>query len=94
MSESRKRKSLTFWQYLCLGIATFGMIALSYSFGGSFGRLPLGSLLRFVPKMAENAFMIFVPMVFGAVYSKKKVHPTEAFRFWLIAVIVLFSIFL
>lgn len=94
MSESRKRKSLTFWQYLCLGIATFGMIALSYSFGGSFGRLPLGSLLRFVPKMAENAFMIFVPMVFGAVYSKKKVHPTEAFRFWLIAVVTLVLFYL
>ncbi|MGQ5708231.1 LTA synthase family protein [Lactobacillus sp. PSON] len=89
MSENKIKKSLSFWQILCLAAATFLMLTEAYSFGSSMGRLPLGSLLRFMPKMLENATLIFVPMVFGAVYSKKKVHPSEAFRFWIIAVVTL-----
>lgn len=93
MKESKK-KSLTLWQIICLLLATFFMLAQVYHFGGSLGRFPLGSLLRFVPVMAQNATMIFVPMVFGAVYSKKKVHPTESFRFWLLAVVTLVLLYL
>ena len=94
MRENKTKRSLTAWQAICLLAATFVMIALAYNFGGSFGRLPLGSLLRFVPKMAESATIVLVPMVFGAVYSKKKVHPAEAFRFWLLAVVTLVLFYL
>ncbi|MDK7347800.1 hypothetical protein QP515_11925, partial [Bifidobacterium dentium] len=30
----------------------------------------------------------------GAVYSKRKVHPTEAFKFWIIAVVTLVLLYL
>ncbi|MBP2057395.1 hypothetical protein J2Z60_000559 [Lactobacillus colini] len=87
--DKQKKKSLTVGQTICLVLVTFFMLAQGLSLESSFGRLPLGGLLRFVPAMAENAFMIFVPMVFGAIYSKQKYRPTESFRFWLMAVVTL-----
>ena len=87
--DKQKKKSLTFLQTICLMLVTFFMLAQGLSLTSSFGRLPLGGLLKFVPALAEHAFMIFVPMVFGAIYSKRKYRPTESFRFWLMAVVTL-----
>ncbi len=87
MSENKKKRSLTFWQVLCLLIASFFMIVQVYGF--NLGRFPLGSLLRFVPSMAKSATVVLVSMVFGAIYSRRKVHPAESFRFWLLAVVTL-----
>lgn len=87
--NQRNSKSLSILKIICLLLASFFMIAEAFDFSASFSRLPLGSLLRFIPSMAKNATLIFVPMVFGAVYSKKKVHPTESFKLWLIAVVTL-----
>lgn len=80
MKESKK-KSLTLWQIICLLLATFFMLVQVYNFGGSLSRFPLGGLLRLIPVMAQNATMIFVPMVFGAVYSKKKFIQLKALDF-------------
>ncbi|RVU70380.1 LTA synthase family protein [Lactobacillus xujianguonis] len=93
MKESKK-KSLTVWQIICLLAATFFMLVQIYQFGGTLSRFPLGSLLRFVSIMASNATMIFIPMVFGAVYSKRKVHPMEGLRFWILAVVTLILFYL
>lgn len=92
--NERKKNSLTVWQAICLLLATFFMLVQIFDFSSSLRRFPFGSVLSFVPTMATNATMIFVPMVFGAVYSKRKVHPTESFRFWLSAVVTLVLLYL
>ncbi|KRL90453.1 glucan mod protein [Lactobacillus kalixensis DSM 16043] len=92
--NEKKKSSLTAWQIICLLVATFFMLVQIFSFSGSLARFPLGSLLRFIPKMAENATLILVPMVFGAVYSKRKVKTTEAVRYWILAVCTLVILYL
>ncbi|QNQ81756.1 LTA synthase family protein [Lactobacillus sp. PV012] len=92
--DTKKKNTLTVGQFFALLLATFIMLAQIYSFGGSLARFPLGSILKFIPTTAENATMIFVPMIFGAVYSKKKVHPAEAFRYWIMAVVTLVIFYL
>ena len=94
MSEINKKKSLNALQIICLIVAAFFMLVQMYSWGSTFGRLPLSTLMRFIPGLLGHSTMVLVPMVFGAVYSKRKVHPTEAFKFWIIAVVTLVLLYL
>lgn len=92
MSMNKNKKSLTVWQIICLLLASFFMLVQTYPF--KLGRFPLGSLLRFVPALAKSATVVLVMMVFGAIYSKKPVHPAEAFRWWLMAEITLIILYI
>ena len=83
MSEIKNKKSLNVVQIICIIVAAFFMLVQMFSWGKLFGRLPLSTLMRFIPGLLGRSTMVLVPMVFGAVYSKKKVHPTEAIRFWI-----------
>ncbi|NMB32464.1 MAG: LTA synthase family protein, partial [Lactobacillus sp.] len=94
MSEINKKKSLNVGQIVCIILAAFLMLVQMFSWGKTFGRLPLSTLMRFIPGMLGSATLVLVPMVFGAVYSKKKIRPTEAFRFWIIAVVTLILLYL
>ncbi|RHX81102.1 sulfatase-like hydrolase/transferase, partial [Lactobacillus helveticus] len=94
MSEINKKKSLSVGQIICIILAAFLMLVQMYSWGKTFGRMPLSTLMRFVPGMLDKATLVLVPMVFGAVYSKKKIRPTEAYRFWIIAVVTLVLLYL
>ena len=94
MSEINKKKSLSVGQIICIILAAFLMLVQMYSWGKTFGRMPLSTLMRFVPGMLDKATLVLVPMVFGAVYSKNKIRPTEAYRFWIIAVVTLVLLYL
>ena len=94
MSEIKKKRSLSVVQIICIIVATFFMLVQMFSWGKLFGRLPLSTLMRFIPGLLGQSTMVLVPMVFGAVYSKKKVHPTEAIRFWIMAVVTLVVLYL
>jgi hypothetical protein len=94
MSEIKNKKSLGVVQIICIIVAAFFMLVQMFSWGSLFGRLPLSTLMRYIPGLLDCSTMVLVPMVFGAVYSKKKVHPTEAFRFWIMAVVTLVLLYL
>ena len=94
MSEIKNKKSLGVVQIICIIVAAFFMLVQMFSWGSLFGRLPLRTLMRYIPGLLDCSTMVLVPMVFGAVYSKKKVHPTEAFRFWIMAVVTLVLLYL
>ncbi|MDF7638050.1 LTA synthase family protein [Lactobacillus sp. ESL0791] len=90
---NKNKKSSTVIQIICLLAAAFFMLLQMYSFRGAAGKAHF-AFLRFLPQMAHNATLILVPMVFGAVFSKKKVHPSESFRYWAIAFVTLIVYYL
>ncbi|MCT7790331.1 MAG: LTA synthase family protein, partial [Lactobacillus crispatus] len=94
MSEINKKKSLNVAQIICIILASFIMLVQMFSWSKAFGRMPLSSLMRYIPGLLGRSTTVLVPMVFGAVYSKKKVHPTEAFRFWIMAIVTLVLLYL
>lgn len=49
MSEIKKKKSLNVAQIICLVLAAFFMLVQIFSWGKTFGRLPLSTLMRFIP---------------------------------------------
>ncbi|WEV70666.1 LTA synthase family protein [Lactobacillus sp. ESL0785] len=90
---SKNKKTLKAVQIICLLVATFLMLVQMFNLKGIASRTPY-SFIRFVPNMLNNATMIIVPMIFGAVYSKKKEHASESFKFWLLGVTTLIIYYL
>lgn len=92
---TEKKKSFKVLTALCLLAAAFIIVAQMVDFTSTFARLRFGVALQFVPNTARNATMMFVPMVFGAVYGKKKkAEMAEVYRFWLMSVITLIIFYL
>lgn len=89
----KNKKSLKVVQIICLLAAALFMLIQMYSLKAAANRTHY-SFLRFLPGMARNATMMLVPMVFGAVFSKKKVHPSESFKYWIMAIITLIVYYL
>ena len=93
MNEIKQRKSLKIWQIIAMAIATFFMIAQMFNLLRVMYRSHI-ALLRFMPTIAQSATIILVMMVFGAVYSRKKVSLTEPFKFWVLGVASLWLLYL
>lgn len=93
MNEIKQRKSLKIWQIIAMAIATFFMIAQMFNLSRVMYRSHI-ALLRFMPTIAQSATIILVMMVFGAVYSRKKVSLTEPFKFWVLGVASLWLLYL
>lgn len=86
---NKNKKTLKAVQIICLLAATLFMLIQMYSLKGIASRAHY-SFIRFMPNMLHNATIMIVPMVFGAVYSKKKQNVSESFKFWLMAIVTLF----
>lgn len=84
----KNKKTLKAVQIICILAATLFMLIQMYSLKGLASRAPY-SFVRFMPNMMHNATIMIVPMVFGAVYSKKKQSVSESFKFWLMAIVTL-----
>lgn len=92
---TKKKKSIKFLTALCLIAAAFIIAFQMVDFSSAFRRLRFGMLLQYVPNTIRNAVLMFVPMVFGAVYSKRrKAELADAFRYWLMAVVTLVIFYL
>lgn len=85
---NKNKKTLKVVQIVCLLAATLFMLIQMYSLKGIAARAHY-SFVRFMPNMLHNATIMIVPMVFGAVYSKKKQSVSESFKYWLMAIITL-----
>lgn len=85
---NKDKKTLKAIQTVCLLVATLLMLLQMYSLKGAAAQ-PGRSFMRFMPDMMHNATVMIVPMVFGAVYSKKKQKVSESFKFWLMAMATL-----
>ncbi|WEV44005.1 LTA synthase family protein [Lactobacillus sp. ESL0684] len=85
---NKNKKTSKAWQIICLLAATFFMLVQMYNLKGAAARTSY-SFINFMPNMLHNATLIIVPLVFGAVYSKKKQRPSESFKFWLMAIVTL-----
>lgn len=92
---TEKKKSFKVLTAICLIAAAFLIAIQMVNFTSTFARLKFGVLLQFIPDIARNATMMFIPMVFGAVYGRrKKAEMAEAFRYWLMAVTTLIVFYL
>lgn len=85
---NKNKKTLKVVQIVCLLAATLFMLIQMYSLKGIAARAHY-SFVRFMPNMLHNATIMIVPMVFGAVYSKKKQSVSESFKYWLMAIVTL-----
>lgn len=85
---NKNKKSLKVVQAICILVATLFMLIQMYSLRGVAARAHY-SFVRFMPNMMHNATMMIVPMVFGAVYSRKKQSVSESFKYWLMAFVTL-----
>lgn len=85
---NKNKKMLKVVQIVCLLAATLFMLIQMYSLKGIAARAHY-SFVRFMPNMLHNATIMIVPMVFGAVYSKKKQSVSESFKYWLMAIVTL-----
>lgn len=85
---NKNKKTLKVVQIICLLAATLFMLIQMYSLKGIAARAHY-SFVRFMPNMLHNATIMIVPMVFGAVYSKKKQSVSESFKYWLMAIVTL-----
>lgn len=89
MTESKKSRNVL--TTIALILAAFVMVVQmpNYSIGLSGGRL--GSILKYFPALAHSATLIFITMIFGAVYAKRKqkTEYADIFRYWLMAVVTL-----
>lgn len=85
---NKNKKTLKAAQIFCLLVATLFMLVQMYSLKGIAVRAHY-SFIRFIPNMLHNATLMLVPMVFGAVYSKKKISISESFKCWLLASVTL-----
>lgn len=81
---NKNKKSLKAIQLICLLVATLFMLVQMFSMKGIATRAHF-SFIRFMPDMLHNATLVLVPMVFGAVYSKKKQSVSESLKYWLMA---------
>ena len=87
---TEKKKSFKIFTAICLIIAAFVIAIQMVNFTSTFARLRFGLILQFVPDTLRSATLMFVPLVFGAVYGKKKkAEMAEVFRFWLTSVVTL-----
>lgn len=85
---NKNKKTLKVVQIICLLAATLFMLIQMYSLKGIAARAHY-SFVRFMPNMLHNATIMIVPMIFGAVYSKKKQSVSESFKYWLMAIVTL-----
>ncbi|MGL6206198.1 MAG: LTA synthase family protein [Lactobacillus panisapium] len=85
---NKNKKTLKVVQIVCLLAATLFMLIQMYSLKGIAARAHY-SFVRFMPNMLHNATIMIVPMVFGAVYSKKKQSVSESFKYWLMVIVTL-----
>ncbi|UZX31215.1 LTA synthase family protein [Lactobacillus helsingborgensis] len=81
---SKNKKSLKAIQIICILVATLFMLVQMFSLKGIAARAHY-SFVRFMPNMLHNATLMLVPMVFGAIYRKKKESVSESFKYWLLA---------
>lgn len=94
MSEQNtKTKSHRSLQVAFLIIAALFLLLQMFNYKHSMQRSAI-TLLRYLPITAESATYWFIPMTFGAVYSKKKLRFNEGFRIWAImeATLILYYI--
>lgn len=92
---TEKKKSFKIFTAICLIIAAFVIAIQMVNFTSTFARLRFGLILQFVPDTLRSATLMFVPLVFGAVYGKKKkAEMAEVFRFWLTSVVTLIIFYL
>ncbi|MDF7668851.1 LTA synthase family protein [Lactobacillus sp. ESL0703] len=90
---NKNKKTLKTVQAICLLVATFFMLVQMFNLRGIASRAHF-SFIRFVPNMLYHATIMLVPMVFGAVYSKKKQRASESLRYWLLGVTTLIVYYL
>ncbi|RHW51609.1 LTA synthase family protein [Lactobacillus bombicola] len=81
---NKNKKSLTVAQIICLLVAALFMLIQMFNLKGIAARTHY-SFIRFMPDMLHNMTLIIVPMIFGAVYSRKKLSASESFKYWLMA---------
>ena len=85
---NKNKKSLKAIQIIFLLVATLFMLVQMFNLKGFAARAHF-SFIHFMPNMLHNATLMIVPMVFGAVYSKKKQSVSESFKYWLLASVTL-----
>ena len=85
---NKNKKSLKAIQIICLLVATLFMLIQMFNLKGIAARAHF-SFVRFMPNMLHNATLMLIPMIFGAVYSKKKQSVSESFKYWLLASVTL-----
>ena len=85
---NKNKKSLKAIQIICLLVATLFMLIQMFNLKGIAARAHF-SFVRFMPNMLHNATLMIIPMIFGAVYSKKKQSVSESFKYWLLASVTL-----
>ena len=85
---NKNKKSLKAIQIIFLLVATLFMLVQMFNLKGFAARAHF-SFIHFLPNMLHNATLMIVPMVFGAVYSKKKQSVSESFKYWLLASVTL-----
>lgn len=93
MNENKRSMRILTW--LCVGLAALVMIGQMINYTSALVWTRYGVILRFLPYIAHNLTIMFVPMVFGAVYGqKRKAEFAEIFRIWLMAVTTLILFYL
>ncbi|BDR61032.1 LTA synthase family protein [Lactobacillus xylocopicola] len=85
---NKNKKTLKAVQVICMLAATLFMLVQMYSLKGVAAQAHY-SFVRFMPNMMHNATLMIVPMIFGAVYSRKKQSASESYKYWLLAMATL-----
>ncbi|MBA1392660.1 LTA synthase family protein, partial [Lactobacillus sp. XV13L] len=86
MNKNKKISRIV--QVICLLVAALFMLVQMFSLKGIAARAHY-SFIRFLPNMMHNATLVIVPMIFGAVYSRRKQAVSESFKYWLLAMATL-----
>lgn len=90
-TQSRKIHSLLKYGFLLL--AALVLLLQMFNFKSSMLKSSI-TYLRHLPPIVESATYWFIPMVFGAVYSKRKLRFNEGFRAWVIMEVTLLAYYL
>lgn len=90
-TQSRKIHNLLKYGFLLL--AALVLLLQMFNFKSSMLKSSI-TYLRHLPPIVESATYWFIPMVFGAVYSKRKLRFNEGFRAWAIMEVTLLAYYL
>ena len=94
MSEqTQSRKTHNLLKYGFLLLAALVLLLQMFNFKSSMLKSSI-TYLRHLPLIVESATYWFIPMVFGAVYSKRKLRFNEGFKAWAIMEVTLLAYYL